>query len=74
MKKHSVLICGHATSICLEEEFWAVLKQIAADKGISLAQLITDIDAQRQGNLSATLRLFILKHLQDEIRALKEKS
>ena len=34
MKKHSVLICGHATSISLEEPFWDTLKQMAKEKGL----------------------------------------
>ena len=64
MKKHSVLICGHATSISLEEPFWDLLKQMAEEKECSLAQLITKIDATRQTNLSSALRVEVVKWLQ----------
>ena len=64
MKKHSVLICGHATSLSLEEPFWDLLKQIAEENGESLAQLITQIDAKRQSNLSSALRVEVVKWLQ----------
>ena len=66
MKKHSVLICGHATSLSLEEPFWDLLKQMAKDNGKSLAQLITQIDANRQTNLSSALRVEVVKWLQNK--------
>jgi len=44
MKKHSVTLRGHATSITLEDEFWIILKQIAIDKNQSIASLIDEID------------------------------
>lgn len=63
MKKRSVTIAGHSTSISLEEEFWAELKSIAEADGISLNALITRIDKGRTGNLSSALRLHVLKKL-----------
>lgn len=59
--KHSVKIAGHATSVSLEEEFWAALRQIAAKRGISLANLIATVDERRAGNLSSGLRLLVLE-------------
>jgi len=47
LKKRSVLLSGHATSIALEPEFWAVLDEMAASRGSSLAQLIVSIDRGR---------------------------
>lgn len=47
LKKRSVLLTGHATSIALEAEFWAVLDEMAKARGSSLAGLIVRIDAQR---------------------------
>ena len=67
MKKHSVLICGHATSISLEEPFWDILKQMANEKGCSLAKLITQIDAENKSNLSSTLRVRAVEYLQSKI-------
>lgn len=63
MKKRSVRIARHNTSISLEPEFWDELKRIAAVEKISLNQLVARIDARRQGNLSSALRLFVLKEL-----------
>lgn len=68
MKKHSVLICGHATSISLEEPFWDTLKQMAKEKGCSLAGLITDIDSKRQTNLSSALRISVITYLQEKLK------
>ena len=61
MKKHSVELSGHRTSIALEEEFWIELKNIAKRKNTSVRQLLIQIDDAHQGNLSSAIRLFILR-------------
>lgn len=61
MKKHSVKIAGHATSITMEDEFWDALKSIAEKQSRPLAALITEVDAARAGrNLSSALRVYVL--------------
>lgn len=47
LRKRSVNLSGHATSIALEPEFWAVLEEMARDRAVSLAQLIIGIDEAR---------------------------
>jgi predicted DNA-binding ribbon-helix-helix protein len=47
LRKRSVLLSGHATSIALEPEFWAVLDEMAKARDLSLAALIGHIDAGR---------------------------
>jgi predicted DNA-binding ribbon-helix-helix protein len=47
LRKRSVSLAGHATSLALEPEFWATLEALAAARGLSLAGLIVDIDAGR---------------------------
>lgn len=54
LKKRSVLLSGHATSVALEPEFWAALEQMAAVQGISVPVLIGRIDAERGPNLLAS--------------------
>jgi predicted DNA-binding ribbon-helix-helix protein len=63
MRKHSLVIAGHATSVSLEPEFWDALKEIAEKRGLSLAALVAEIDAGRAENLSSALRLFVLRDL-----------
>ena len=64
MKKRSVTIAGHSTSITLEDAFWDELKIIAARDRLSLNALITQIDGMRgESNLSSALRLYILQDL-----------
>ncbi len=66
LRKRSVLIAGHHTSVSLENAFWAALKRIAEARGVSVNRLITDIDRQRPGNLSGNLssaiRIFALEN------------
>ena len=67
MRKHSLVIAGHATSVSLEQEFWDVLKEIADRRGIALAALIAEVDAEREENLSSALRLHVLRTLRARI-------
>lgn len=62
MKKHSVELSGHQTSIAIEDEFWFQLKEIAKQKKTSLRQLLIQIDNAHQKNLASALRLFVLKY------------
>lgn len=62
MKKHSVELSGHRTSITIEDEFWKELKKIADIQKTSLRQLLIKIDNNHMGNLSSNIRLFVLKH------------
>jgi len=68
MKKRSVTLQGHHTSITLEDEFWDALKSIAAIRKISIAALIDHIDEDRlqttDGGLSSAIRVYILKYYQ----------
>ena len=45
--KHSVVLAGHATSVALEPEFWAALESLAAERRLSLAALVGQIDSGR---------------------------
>ena len=47
LRKRSLLLAGHATSLALEPEFWAVLEQMAGAQRLSLAGLILRIDESR---------------------------
>ena len=62
LKKRSVSLAGHATSVALEPEFWAVLDQMAAARGLSLAGLVGELDAARgRRPLASTLRVTALE-------------
>jgi len=66
VRKRSVVIAGHRTSVSLEAPFWDVLRAAAKARGLSLNALIAEIDAARplagpgRGNLSSALRVFAL--------------
>ena len=54
-------LAGHATSLALEPEFWAVLDKAAADEAVSLAGLIQRIDLERgERPLASACRVFAL--------------
>lgn len=60
LKKRSVTIAGHRTSISLEDAFWSALQRIARKRGLTLAALVSEIDGARGGNLSSALRVYVL--------------
>jgi len=69
IRKRSVLLKGHATSVSLEEEFWTELKRMAAAEALPLSVFIGRIDEKRAGaNLSSALRLAVLADLSSKPR------
>ena len=47
LRKRSLLLAGHATSVALEPEFWTALEGLARSRRVSLPSLIAGIDASR---------------------------
>lgn len=84
IRKRSVTLAGHRTSISLEEIFWRQLKQAAEDERVSLAALVARIDLQRlEGEqaeakadasrrpavgLSSALRVYVVQRLCRQMR------
>ncbi len=70
MRKRSVTIDGHHTSLSLEDAFWDELAAIAEARGLSLNGLVAEIDHARAapGNLSSALRLYVLDSLRKKAR------
>jgi predicted DNA-binding ribbon-helix-helix protein len=61
LKKRSLVLAGHGTSLALEPAFWAVLEALAVARGLSLAGLIGSIDAKRGAQpLASACRLAAL--------------
>ena len=68
LRKRSVLIAGHETSVTLEDAFWEALKRIAKADGVSVNALVAAIDETRAdedepGNLSGAIRVFVLERV-----------
>jgi predicted DNA-binding ribbon-helix-helix protein len=64
LTKRSFSLAGHRTSVALEDEFWAALGAIAAERSQPLSALVTAVDAQRipGQTLASALRVIALKH------------
>ena len=66
LRKHSVSIAGHRTSVTLEVAFWESLAEIARRDQTTVAALIARIDDARAAdpakpNLSSAIRVFVLQ-------------
>ena len=73
--KRSVIINGHKTSVSLEDAFWSEVKAIAAERNLSLTELVSLVDHERGevGNLSSALRLFVLARCRPATPAASER-
>jgi predicted DNA-binding ribbon-helix-helix protein len=61
--KRSIVVAGHKPSVSLEEAFWNGMKEISGLRGMTLSELVGEIDSNRQqGNLSSAIRLFVLDY------------
>jgi len=68
MRKRSITLKGHRTSIALEAEFWDALDAMAAADRRTLPALIDSIDRNRlkqtpPPGLASAIRVYILKRL-----------
>ena len=71
--KRSIVIAWHKTSVSLEDAFWKGLKEIADDRDVTLSDLVSSIDTDRQhGNLSSAIRLFVLDHYRSHTVSARE--
>lgn len=68
LRKRSLVIAGHRTSISLEDDFWDALRDMAGERGLSLPALVVEIDSARgSANLSSALRVAILRHYRKKL-------
>ena len=65
IRKRSVTLSGHRTSLSVEDAFWTEIQEIARERAMPLAALIAEIDAARPPdcNLSSAVRLHVLAWL-----------
>lgn len=67
--KHSIFLLSRKTSVSLEQEFWAGLKEIAKLQGTTAQHLIDKIARDRDNsNLSSAVRQFVLKFYRDRAK------
>ena len=71
--KRSIVVARHKTSVSLEDAFWRGLKEIAAQRGLTLSDMVRTIDRTRaHNNLSSAIRLFVLEHYRDQAAPQKQ--
>lgn len=57
----NVVVAGHRTSVRLEPLMWDALREITRLRGVSLNDLITEIDRTRvASSLTAAIRVYIV--------------
>ncbi|MFN0264270.1 ribbon-helix-helix domain-containing protein [Tepidamorphus sp. 3E244] len=70
VRKRSMTLAGHRTSISLEDVFWDALQDIATERDITITALIREIDEARGITaLSQSLRAYALNWYRGKARA-----
>lgn len=70
-----MLLSGHATSVALEPEFWAVLDIIAGELALSRSSLLIHIDAWRgRRPLASACRILALQWVGGDRSFAEEKT
>lgn len=65
LRKRSLSLAGHSTSLALEPEFWAVLEAMARTQSTSLSDLVAGVDSARgERPLASACRLAALAFAQ----------
>ena len=68
--KRSLVVAGRKTSVSVEDGFWEALREIAQERGKSLPELVTSINAGRKfPNLSSAIRVFVVGYYRDQCLA-----
>lgn len=68
VKKRSFVIGSHNTSISLEDSFWTSLRQIAREHETTVGEIVRKLAGSRDGgNLSSTIRVFVLDHYRNNV-------
>jgi predicted DNA-binding ribbon-helix-helix protein len=66
LETYSVKVAGRWTTVRLESELMAALKDVALAEGCEIADICTRLAQERkQGSLTSALRLYILKHYRE---------
>jgi predicted DNA-binding ribbon-helix-helix protein/DNA-binding Xre family transcriptional regulator len=61
--KRSIVVSGRRAAISLEDAFADALREIAAERGVTVSALVSMIDTSRaQSNLSSAIRVFVLHY------------
>ncbi|KZD11914.1 ribbon-helix-helix domain-containing protein [Oceanibaculum pacificum] len=66
IRKRSVVIAGHRTSVSLEDAFWEQLQMLARKRRQSVNALVESIDRERAANLSSAIRVFVLENVLEQ--------
>lgn len=66
--KRSLTLKRHRTSVSLEDSFWRAFQEIAAEKGRTINDLASEIDADRDldTGLASAMRQYVLAHFRDK--------
>lgn len=73
LRKRSVTLAGHRTSLSVEQVFWDELKRLAAEEGLSLQALIARLDRERVAEgkttigLSGAIRVYVVRRLREKL-------
>jgi predicted DNA-binding ribbon-helix-helix protein len=74
VKKRALVVGGRNTSVSLEDAFWKGVRDIANERGLTMAGMVELINARReQNNLSSAVRLFVLGFYRERVAEQRQR-
>ncbi len=67
LERRTLTVSGHRTSVALEPAFWQELAATAERRSLTIAALVTEIDAARRGSLASALRVYVVEGLREAV-------
>lgn len=69
LRKRTLILSGHDTSVALEPEFWEVLEDVAQSHKLALPALVAKVDSARTPphSLASALRVYALNWLRQQL-------
>lgn len=70
IKKRSIKLFGHKTSVSIEDAFWDSLKEIAKIQNTSVSGILETLDSNyknnKSNNLSSLIRIFVFQFYKEK--------
>lgn len=71
----NLVINGRRTSLRMEAEFWRALEDMARQRGVSVAALVSQVDMDRgESPLTRVIRVMCISHFREALHRLAESA
>jgi predicted DNA-binding ribbon-helix-helix protein len=67
MEERTIFIGGRKSRVCIEDQFWECLEDLAAQRDTTWRRLVGEIARDHGDDLSSAIRVHVLVHYQKQL-------